>query len=160
MAASHNPPFGFDASVRSLISAVCLLGLLVLRRFINLVLPPLYSRSMVEGNPTQPHLPPYPPHSSHVKSCLDRPCRLLLTDAAGRIFFIVVVPCTVRNRIQDWFSPPFGAVVVDGLNVGRWTPTRPPRTTRAILDRVCGGYCGLTYSSWTAAGRVSEGLGR
>ena len=33
------------------------------------------------------------------------------------------------TEIQDWFSPPFGAVVVDGLSVGRWTPTRPPRTT-------------------------------
>ena len=103
MAASHNPSFGFDASVRSLISAVCLLGLLVLRRFINLVLPPLYSRSMVEGNPTQPHLPPYPPHSSHVKSCLDRPCHFdarppSLSPTMQAMCSIVDGPPAVRNR--------------------------------------------------------------
>ena len=83
-----------------------------------------------------------------------------LTDYAGDVFYRGwTAGCTVLNT--GLFLPPFGAVVVDGLSAGQLhhVVVYPPRA-HAILDRVCGGYCGLTYSSWTAAGRVLEGPGR
>ena len=139
------------------------------RSLVNPVLLYLCLRSRVEGN-ALPHFPPYPHHSSHVKSCLDRPCHFapMLARFSGRLCRRCVLSWMDRRlygtEIQDCFRLP--------LSCSRRRSERgttPPccgAPALCTLQRLVLGmrwHCRLNLASRTAAfhrARVGHSLSR
>ena len=74
---------------------------------------------------------------------------------------IVLIDTRSLNPVSRLVSASLRVMFVDGLSAGQLhhVVVYPPRA-HAILGRAFGGTAGITYSSWTAAGRVLEGPGR
>ena len=159
--AAYAPSCGFDASVRFLISAVCLLGASSLNTSSTLSRCTCTRVQLLKVTPTQSRFPPCPHHSSHVnhvlvahvipRGCLPASLAPIL-QAMSFLYRGWTAGCMEPNA--GLLLPPFGAVVVDGLSTGQLHhavvyPSRAACYTRvglAVALRVR-----QTYSSWTAA---------